>query len=477
MLIHRGNSSSSMTDLIVTDALIDKFKKGMILKDRKYLGKVYPNSFVGKEAVDWLMFNCSCQSRKNAIKLGNDLMEKKVFEHVVGEHNFKDKDLFYKLIIDTTPSSPKNLFSRLGGKSAIASVVDDFVDRIKGNKVLLANPNVKEAFDRVSGAGLKFSIIELVCMATGGPQSYTGTNMRESHFHLKVTEAEWVAFAEDFKATLDKFKVPETETKELFTIVESLKDDIVTGDTLYSRLGGVTAIAAVVDDFLERIANNPILNANPHLKKANEHVSMPAFKYLVTEMVGMATGGPQKYSGKSMKTSHKHLQIREKEWEAFAGDFKITLDKFKVPSKEQVELFTIVGSLKGDIVQPAARSLYDRLGGFYGIATVVDDFIDRMLTDYTLNSNPALKEINAKTSPPLLKYSVTELVCQVTGGPQKYTGASMKDSHKNMKINNREWTQFVALFKQTMDKYQVPVPEQTEIVGIVATLKNDIVTA
>ncbi len=71
-------------------------------------------------------------------------------------------------------------------------------------------------------------------MATGGPQAYTGRSMRESHDHLRITEKEWESFAGDFKATLDKFKVPEKEQGELFAIVGSLKSDIVTGELLYA---------------------------------------------------------------------------------------------------------------------------------------------------------------------------------------------------------------------------------------------------
>ena len=80
------------------------------------------------------------------------------------------------------------------------------------------------------------------------------------------------------------------------------------------------------------------------------------FKYLVTEMVCWATGGPQKYTGKSMAESHLHLKITPKEWEAFLDDFQQTLDKFKVPAKEQNELKAIVDSTRSDIVVEAARA-------------------------------------------------------------------------------------------------------------------------
>jgi len=287
------------------------------------------------------------------------------------------------------------------------------------------------------------------------------------------------SFAGDFKNTLDKFKVPEKEQMELFAIVGSLKSDIVTGELLYTRLGGIGAISAVVDHFLNLVLADPVITANEHVKHAVEKASVPAFKYLVIELVASACGGPQKYSGRSMKESHKHLKITENEWTVFAGLFKKTLDHFSVPATEQGELFAIVGSLKGDIVDSSSttKSLYERLGGFHAVATVVDDFLDKLKTDYLLNENPYIREANKNGNSAAFKFLVTELVCQVTGGPQKYTGKSMKESHANMKITDREWQQFVALFKQTLDKFKVPLLEQSELVGIVVSLKNDIVTA
>jgi hemoglobin len=119
---------------------------------------------------------------------------------------------------------------------------------------------------------------------------------------------------------------------------------------LYERLGGIYSIATVVDDFIDRIMDDPRLNANPLVDEAHHRVGKAGFKYLVTEMVGWATGGPQRYTGKSMADSHRHLNISAGEWDAFLDDFQQTLDKFKVPAAEQKELFAIVNSTKGDIV-------------------------------------------------------------------------------------------------------------------------------
>ena len=123
-----------------------------------------------------------------------------------------------------------------------------------------------------------------------------------------------------------------------------------TTPSLYHRLGGVYAIASVVDDFIERLLVNDTLNANPAIEDARDRVPKPGLKYHVTAFVSMATGGPIKYSGKPMKVSHAHLNITEKEWQAMVADFRKTLNKFKVPKREQEELIALVGTTKGDIV-------------------------------------------------------------------------------------------------------------------------------
>src|SRR5215470_10527130 len=131
---------------------------------------------------------------------------------------------------------------------------------------------------------------------------------------------------------------------------DSAMSSEATQPSLYERLGGIYSIATVVDDFIDRIMKDPRLNANPAVDEAHHKVPPAGFKYLVTEMVGWASGGPQKYTGRPMRESHEHLNITPKEWEAFMDDFQQTLDKFKVPAGEQAELKAILNSTYGDIV-------------------------------------------------------------------------------------------------------------------------------
>ena len=124
--------------------------------------------------------------------------------------------------------------------------------------------------------------------------------------------------------------------------------------SLYERLGGVYSIATVVDDLIDRLMVDPRLNANPLVNEAHHRVPPAGFKYLLTEMVCWAGGGPQKYTGRSMVDSHAQLKITSKEWEAFLDDFQQVLDKFKVPAAEQAELKAIVNSTRSDIVVDSA---------------------------------------------------------------------------------------------------------------------------
>jgi hemoglobin len=127
---------------------------------------------------------------------------------------------------------------------------------------------------------------------------------------------------------------------------------------------------------------------------------------------------------------------------------------------------------------PAAeKSLYDRLGGLMAISVVVNDFIDALVPDSFLNQNAAIKEARARVPASYLKFQVTALVCEATGGPCHYTGRSMKESHAHLHITAAEWDRMAELFKGVLDKYKVPAKEQGELFAIVGTTRADIVEA
>lgn len=118
-------------------------------------------------------------------------------------------------------------------------------------------------------------------------------------------------------------------------------------DSLYKRVGGYDAIAAVTDDFLARMIADPQLNkffvgfSNESKKRIRQHI---------VDFLCQATGGPCAYHGADMKTAHAGINITEQDWQASVKDLQTTFDKFKVPDRERNELLTAISSLKGDIV-------------------------------------------------------------------------------------------------------------------------------
>jgi len=121
------------------------------------------------------------------------------------------------------------------------------------------------------------------------------------------------------------------------------------------------------------------------------------------------------------------------------------------------------------------QSLYDRLGGLAPISVVVSDFIDALVPDAVLNANPAIDAARKRVPAPYLKYHVTAMVCQATGGPCQYHGRGMKESHAHLNITEPEWDRMVTLFKKVLAKHHVPTKETQELLDIVDSTKADIV--
>ena len=123
-----------------------------------------------------------------------------------------------------------------------------------------------------------------------------------------------------------------------------------------------------------------------------------------------------------------------------------------------------------DTAAPAApKSLYDRLGGKDAITVVIDDFVTNVAADKRINAR------FAKTNIPHLKQMLVEQVCQATGGPCTYTGKSMKDAHKGMKITEAEFNALVEDLAMSLDKHNVAVADKSELLTALGGMKGDIV--
>jgi hemoglobin len=131
-------------------------------------------------------------------------------------------------------------------------------------------------------------------------------------------------------------------------------------------------------------------------------------------------------------------------------------------------------------------TLYDRLGGAFAIAAVVDQFSDALIRNPIVgqqSKNPQLREwhTNSLARLPGLKFERTLWVCAVAGGPFQYAGTrpgstslGLEEAHRNLRISPEEFDEVAAELKRTLDKFDVPAPEQELVLGAFAAHKDEV---
>jgi hemoglobin len=115
----------------------------------------------------------------------------------------------------------KSLYDRLGGLDAIKAAVDSWVARVAGDD------RINRKFERTDIPRLKKEVVDQLCQATGGPCSYTGRSMRDTHTGMKTTAGEFDAVMQDLGATLDEFNVPKAEQDEVVDLLMPMREEIV----------------------------------------------------------------------------------------------------------------------------------------------------------------------------------------------------------------------------------------------------------
>lgn len=131
--------------------------------------------------------------------------------------------------------------------------------------------------------------------------------------------------------------------------------DTAANRSLYDRLGGKSAITAVVDTFVARVS------ADARINKKFARSSIPRVKTMLVDQICAQTGGPCTYTGRTMKEAHTAMGVTDGEFNALVEDLVAALDHFKVPKREQDELLAALGTMKGDIVEVQSTATGTRL--------------------------------------------------------------------------------------------------------------------
>ena len=127
----------------------------------------------------------------------------------------------------------------------------------------------------------------------------------------------------------------------------------VTEQTLYERLGGVNAIAMVVERFSDQIVENPKLNVNPALREWNKTGQLAGLKFMRTLWICQQAGGPFEYTGRELSEAHALLDIKSEEFDEVGAEIAAALDHFKVPEREKQEVLDVIVAHKPEVVDSA----------------------------------------------------------------------------------------------------------------------------
>jgi hemoglobin len=127
--------------------------------------------------------------------------------------------------------------------------------------------------------------------------------------------------------------------------------------------------------------------------------------------------------------------------------------------------------------EPQQKTLFDRLGGTYVLAAVVDDFVEGLYADPVVNARAAVKQALKRARKAGVKFQTTSLLCQETGGPCKYDGRALRQAHSELGLTAREWDAAAAGFKRALARAKVPAAERQELMNLLGTTKGDIVIA
>ena len=122
-------------------------------------------------------------------------------------------------------------------------------------------------------------------------------------------------------------------------------------NSLYARIGGLNGMARAVDAMVNHVLGDQTILENKQLQMRAKPENVPGLKVQITNLMSSMTGGPETYSGRTMKDAHRGMAITEAQWAAFMNECAIGLDEAKVAAREKKDVLDLFASMKKDIVE------------------------------------------------------------------------------------------------------------------------------
>ncbi|MDX8379332.1 MAG: group 1 truncated hemoglobin [Gallionella sp.] len=244
---------------------------------------------------------------------------------------------------------PKSIFEKLGGEAAVNAAVDIFYRKV------LKDDRINKFFANTDMTQQAAKQKAFLTMAFGGPNSYSGEDMRKGHAHLVaqgLNDAHFDAVMEHLGATLKELNVPADLIGECAAIAEGTRKDVLYKDpnapkSVFEKLGGEAAVDAAVDIFYRKVLQDDRINKF----FANTDMTQQAAKQKA--FLTMAFGGPNNYSGEDMRKGHAHLVaqgLNDAHFDAVMEHLGATLKELNVPADLIGECAAVAESTRKDVL-------------------------------------------------------------------------------------------------------------------------------
>jgi len=234
----------------------------------------------------------------------------------------------------------KTLYERLGGDAAVTLASEKFYDK------LLNDPEIKKYLAKSNHKSVSKNIKDFVTLATGGPNKYTGKNMKDLHSDKPyISDWHFDIVKKHLEVSLMELGVNSSLVKEMADLVETLRKDIVQ-KCLYERLGGEAAVGLATEKFYDKLL------ADPQLKKYFGNSNHTNVVKNIKDFMTLATGGPNKYTGKNMKDLHSDKPfITDWHFDQVKKHLEDTLVELSVSTYLVKDVAALIEGLRNDIVQ------------------------------------------------------------------------------------------------------------------------------
>ncbi len=381
----------------------------------------------------------------------------------------------------------RSLYEKLGGEAAIDAAVDIFYRKV------LADDRVNQFFEGVDMEKQAAKQKAFLTMAFGGPNNYTGRDMRLAHAHLVeqgLNDTHVDVIIELLGETLKELNVPDELIQEVARIADSVRADVLAGYTeeekkamgkdksLYEQLGGEAAVDAAVDIFYRKVL------ADPRVNQFFEGVDMEKQAAKQKAFLTMAFGGPNNYTGRDMRLAHAYLVeqgLNDTHVDVIIELLGETLKELNVPDDLIAQVADIANSVRADVLagytqeekqaMNDSQSLYERLGGEAAVNAAVDIFYRKVLADPRVNQ--FFEGVDMEKQAAKQKAFLT----MAFGGPNNYTGKDMCEAHRHLLdkgLNDTHVDVIIELLGETLKELGVADDLIQEVAAIAESVRDDV---